>query len=122
MAETYLMTDYNAIVCDNKDNRDPREPPYVAWVREIDHVVIGDTMDEIVQALGGGLQDLFDEAREHDEVASMDPPSDGIASAALREAQSQGVPVTVHKYNKEITIHLHDLSGTKPSDFYKGAA
>ena len=112
MAETYLMTDYNAIVCDNKDDRDPREPPYVAWVREIDHVVVGDTMAEIVQALGAGLQDLFDEEREHP-GCDMAPPSDGIASAALREDHIQGVPPTVHRYNDDIIIHLYDLTGTK---------
>ena len=118
MQKRTLMTDYNAVVCDN-GNRG--EPPYVAWVREIDHVVVCDTIAETVQALGDGLHDLLEDEREYP-GGDMAPPSDGIASAAFREAQSRGVSPIVHKHNDNITIHLYDLTGTKPSDFYKESA
>jgi len=103
------MADYNAIVCNNGP---PGKPSCVAWVREVDHIVVCDTMHDIVQDLGAGLQALLDDERAHP-GGDMAPPSDGVASAALREAHIQGVPPTVHRYNNDITIHLYDLTGTK---------
>jgi len=103
------MADYNVIVCNNGS---PRKPSCIAWVREVNYVVVFDTMHDIVRDLGAGLQALLNDKRAH-HGGDMAPPSDGVASAALREDHIQGVPATVHRYNDDITIRLYDLTGTK---------
>jgi len=102
------MADYNVIVCNNG----PGKPSCIAWVREVDYILVCDTMHDFVKNLGAGLQALLNKERTHP-GGDMAPSSDGVASAALREDHIQGVPPTVHRYNDDITIHLYDLTRTK---------
>ena len=104
-----LMADYNVIVCNNGS---PGKPSCIAWVREVNYVVVFDTMPDFVKNLGDGLQALLKKERTHP-GGDMAPPSDGVASAALREDHIQGVPATVHRFNDDITIRLYDLTRTK---------
>ena len=64
------MADYNVIVCNNGS---PGKPSCIAWVREVNYVVVFDTMPDFVKNLGDGLQALLKKERTHP-GGDMAPP------------------------------------------------